>query len=194
MDSASTQRTCSGSTDTATCNITCKGEFYDLDGNAANGCEAEDAPVQATAATAVTLMLPNVNNGGNGSMPCSGSTNPCTHTAQVFSDARIHEAAPVSRQQGREDWYKLVATGAGGPNQVGACLGITNYPADNQYELCIGNDGVMTPTTCLSVQGGAASVCVAPPTAADAGTFYIKVRKLAGSTTTTNKYALFVQH
>jgi hypothetical protein len=192
MDSASTLRTCSSNTATGTCNITCRGEFYDLDGDATNGCEAEDQPPQDMVVTAVMIALPNVNN-GSGSTACDGATNPCTHAAQIYSDTRLHENAPTMRGLGREDWYQLVATGAGGSGQVGACLGITNFPADDRFEICIGDNGSTNPTTCATAIGSTPSTCVAPPTAADSGTFYIRLRKLSGSNTA-NKYALYVQH
>ncbi|HSD87710.1 MAG TPA: hypothetical protein VLB44_09345 [Kofleriaceae bacterium] len=193
MDNTGTQRTCSSATAMGTCNITCKGEFYDLDNDVSNGCEVEDQPIQDSTLLAVAINLPDVNNGGAGSTACNGATNPCTQVGQIYSDTRDHENAPVTRPLGREDWYKLVATGTGGPNKVGACLGITNFPTDTQYEVCIGNAGSATPTTCMAVQGGGNSVCVAPPTAADSGTFFIKLRKISG-TNTTNKYALYVVH
>ena len=192
MDSMSTMRTCSDPTPMGTCNIECLGEYYDLDGDASNGCEAQDLPVQDLDLTAVVLMLPDVDN-GTGSTPCDGATNPCTQTGQIYSDMRHHVNAPTMRPLGREDWYKVVAVGTGGPNQVAACLGITNYPADNQYQICIGNDGDFNPNTCMTATGGGASTCVSPPTAADSGTFYVKLSKLAG-TNTANQYALYVRH
>lgn len=190
MDTAGTRRTCMS----ATCGILCLGEWYDVDGDAANGCEAEDSPIQDTAAGAVLITLPNLNNGGGGALPCDGVTNPCTRAAQVYGDAREHDAAPTMRPLGREDWYKVVAiNGGSSSNQMTACLGITNFPTDNQYEVCIGNDGSTMPTTCMTAQGGGTSQCVAPPTAADQGTFYVKVRKIAGANTA-NKYALYLVH
>ena len=190
MDGASTQRTCSGSTSTATCGIVCGGEFYDVDGNAANGCEAEDVPVQDTAGTAVAIMLPNVT-GGTGA--CTGANNPCTQTGQIYGDARFHEEPPLSRVLGRDDWYVVTAVGAGAGGTMVACLGITNFPADNRYEVCIGNSGSTTPTSCMTVIGGGSSVCVSPPTPADAGTFFVRISKASGSLTL-NKYALYVSH
>jgi len=193
-DDAQTMRTCSGTTATATCGLLCKGEFYDVDGNAADGCELEDRPIQDSATTAVTVALPDVNNGGTGGMRCDGSTNPCTVSGQIYGDARTHEAPTPSRPMGREDWYKVTAVGTGTPNKVGTCLGISNFPADNQFEVCVGNDGDTNPATCMTATGGGASACVHPPTATDSGVFYVKVRKTAGTTNSPNKYALYLEH
>ena len=188
IDNAGTVRTCSNNA----CSFSCKGEFYDLDGDASNGCEAEDQPIQDATITAVKITLPDVNNGGTGSMPCNNTTNPCTKTAQVYSDTRTHENAPTSRPLGREDWFEVTATGNGGPNNVGACLNIGNYPTNNQYEVCISNNGSTSPTTCMTAQGGGASACVSPP-ATSAGVFFVRVKKIAG-TNTVNGYALYLVH
>jgi hypothetical protein len=157
-----------------------------------DGCEAEDLPIQDSSLTAVKITLPDVNNGGTGAMACNNATNPCTVAAQIYSDTRKHENAPTNRPLGREDWYEVTATGAGGPNNVGACLGITNFPADNQYEVCISNNGSANPTTCMTVQGSGPSACVAPP-ATSSGVFFVKVRKIAGMNTM-NDYALYLVH
>lgn len=191
-DSMSTQRICTTTTSQGTCDIVCQGEYYDLDGDLMNGCEAQDLPVQDLDLTAVEIDLPD-NNTGTGSNACDGTANPCTHAGQIYSDMRMHANAPTARPLGRDDWYKLVAVGNGGPNQVGACLGITNFPSDDMYQICIGNNGDFNPTTCKTAVGQGTSQCVSPPTAADSGTFYIKLSKLAGSNTA-NQYALYVVH
>jgi hypothetical protein len=188
VDNAGTLRTCTNST----CSFSCKGEYYDLNGDMMDGCEAEDLPIQDSSLLAVSIVLPDVNNGGTGAMPCNDATNPCTKTARIYSDTRKHENAPTNRPLGREDWFKVTANGAGSPNNVGACLGITNFPTDNQYEICISNSGSSNPTTCMTAQGGGTSACVSPP-ATSTGVFYLKVRKIAGMNTS-NDYALYLVH
>jgi hypothetical protein len=183
-DDAHTQRTCSDATPFGICGITCKGEFYDLDGSDANGCEAEDATVQDTEATAVAVSLPDAN--------------PKNIDGQMYGDGRPHDAAPVSRPFGRDDYYKVTATGTGSPsNTMTACLSITNFPADNTFEVCIKADGAASfaPASCKSVnpQSQSADRCVTPPGNPDIGTFFVRVRKTAGSNTA-NKYALYLVH
>src|SRR5262245_21867706 len=80
---ARTQPTGANATPSGTCDITCKGEFYDLDGNAANGCEAEDPKVQDTEATALPVALPDAN--------------PTTIQGLMYGDTREHDVPPVSR-------------------------------------------------------------------------------------------------
>ncbi len=190
-DNAGTLRRCTSATAAGTCDVTCAGEFYDLDGMLATGCEAEDAPAQDTATSAVDVTLPNAT-GGTGA--CNNAANPCTVAAQIHSDDRQHDVAPLSRTLGREDWFRVIAVGAGTANKMKACLNIGNYPADNTYEVCISDAGSAVPSTCgQATGGGGASACVNPPAMPDSGTFFVRIRKISG-TRTTNKYALYLEH
>jgi hypothetical protein len=188
MDSTGTQRTCSNSV----CDFICKGEYYDVDGQAANGCEAQDLPLQDSSITAVAVNLPNAFNTDLGV-----TGNPANIVSQVYGDSRTHDVAPTSRLTGREDWYKLTVTGGGsGSNGVTACLGITNFPSDDIFEVCLSESGSATfiNTDCKQVMGMMSSQCVAKAMAADeSGTYYARVRKISGSWTT-NQYALFLEH
>ena len=185
------QVTCSDATDTATCQLTCVGEYYDMDGNAANGCEALDEPVQDSAAAAVAVALPDTT-GGTGA--CTNANNPCTVVGQIYSDDRTHDAAPTMRTLGLDDWYVVTATGTGTPNHMSTCLNIGNYPADDNYQVCISANGSTMPTTCATaIGGGGASACVLAPANPDAGTFYIYIHKISG-TRTLNQYALYLEH
>jgi hypothetical protein len=182
LDDARSERTCSDATSAGTCGITCKGEAYDLDGQPANGCEAEDLPVQDTEATAVATALTGAN---------------LNVTAQIYGDGRPHDAAPTSRPLGREDWFKVTATG--GTSAMTACLSISNFPADNTYEVCISGDAQNTfPSgSCKAVTPASqtgAERCVSPPAPApSSGVFLVRIRKSNGSNTP-NKYALYLAH
>ncbi len=191
QDTSDTLRRCTAATEAATCEITCRAESYDVDGNATNGCEASDLPIQDSAASAVEVVLP----GGTGGMSlCDGATNPCTVSAQILSDGRVHESAPSARPLGRDDWFQVIATGVGSGATMTACLNIGNYPADNFYEVCISDAGSMTPTTCgVATGGGGASACVLPSGNPNDGVFYVRIRRMAG-TRTTNGYALYLEH
>ncbi len=185
------QETCSDGTASGTCVLTCVGEYYDMNGSAADGCEALDAPVQDSAATAVPVMLPNVT-GGTGT--CDNANNPCTIVSQIYSDDRMHDSAPTMRTLGRDDWFVITAVGAGTSGGMATCLNIANYPADDNYQVCISANGSTDPQTCATATGGGgASACVMAPGSPDAGTFYISVHKISG-TRTLNQYALFVEH
>jgi hypothetical protein len=190
MDDNATKRTCSG----ATCGYICRGEFYDVDGKAANGCEAQDLPIQNTASTAVTVLLPD--------MPLQASPgpnlNPTNAVSQIYGDMAEHEDVPTSRPDGREDWFKVVVTGAGASDRgVDACLGITSFPADNTFEVCLSANGLSSflPAGCKQAVGMGASVCVQQPMAADeSGIYFARVRRVSGATYSANKYALYLDH
>jgi hypothetical protein len=183
-----TKYTCSDATSSATCLITCLGEYYDLNGDASDGCEAQDLPVQDTAQAAKPISLPDANDP-------TFKTNPLNVVGYVYGDGRPHDAAPTSRPFGREDWYHVTAVGNGTGNGMGACLGITNFPPDDTFEVCISdNNGSTFPAAgCKTVKGGATSVCVTPTGTPNAGVYYVRVRKTDGSNTA-NGYALFLQH
>jgi hypothetical protein len=189
-DDATTSRTCSDATASAQCDILCHGEYYDLDGDPTNGCEALDAVIQDTPATAVPITLPDV-------VDPTYKTNPRNLVEQIYSDMRKHDAPPVLRPLGRDDYWAVTAVGVGDPNSgMAACLGITNYPADNQYQVCISDIGSTTfsPAGCGVAMGGQSSQCVTPPAMTDAGgPYYVRVHKVAG-TNTPLEYALFLTH
>jgi hypothetical protein len=122
--------------------------------------------------------------------------NPRNLPGYIYGDARTHETPPTARANGRADWYQVDAIGTGDPSTgVYACLGVTSLPTDAWFELCMADAGLQTFTSagCQAVQGGAPSVCVKPPARTDTGSYYVRVRKLAG-TNSLNAYALFLKH
>jgi hypothetical protein len=196
MDSAGTMRTCSSPAAFAVCDIICKGEWYDINGSISDGCEAQDLPLQDSTTTAVVINLPDT---ALNSSPQSNNTNPSNVVSQVYGDMRNHDVPPILRPNGREDWYRLNVTGGGATDRgVGACLGITNFPSNNTFEVCVSARGATSflPTTgCMQVTGGASSVCVHQAMAADeTGIYYARVRRLSGATYTQNGYALYLEH
>lgn len=173
---------CTDATPGGTCTLTCRAEFYDLDGKPENGCEAEDAIVQDTTASARPIAL-------------DATTRTANIAGKAYGDARPHEGVPLTRPNGREDWYHVTVTEAdAGAGAFGACLGITNFPSDDVFEVCTTDANASSFTNCDSlVKGGAASKCVKPTGNTDVGEYYVRVKKLSGSSTP-NQYALFVQH
>jgi hypothetical protein len=146
--------------------------------------------VQDSAQSAVAITLDDVVND-----PMQ-IRNPHNQIGFAYGDARRHESAPTTRPNGRADWYQVTVNGAGDPaHGMIACLGITNFPSDDWFELCISDDGESTfySAGCDAVQGGATSLCLNPPAMTDAGVYYVRVRKLNGSNTA-NGYALYLSH
>ncbi len=90
-----------------TCTFSCKGENYDVDKNAANGCEAADAPqgnhTQSAAAS-------------EGAVACYDGNGHTVHfTGTLLSDNRVHENPAVTgfdaATGSAPDWYSISATG-----------------------------------------------------------------------------------
>ena len=175
---AQTTYGCTDATPAGTCTVTCRGEFYDLDGKAENGCEIEDPVVQDSAATARNV-------------PLSGAS--ANVTGIVYSDTRPHEGVPFTRPNGREDWFHVLvpADDAGVGGGFGACLGITSFPADDTFEVCVTDAGGSAFSHCGTTSGGGLQKCIKP--GGDAGEYYVRVKKVSGSNTP-NAYALFVGH
>jgi hypothetical protein len=199
-DDSATLRTCSGVTAFATCDIICRGESYDLDGKLANGCEAQDLPIQDSETTAVPITLPATHGPATGDL--GGNGNPSNRLGQIYGDARMHESAPMLRPNGREDWWKLNVQGNGDSSKgVTACLGISNFPNDNVYEVCLSSQNavVFANADCKQVMGmvgdmAGTSQCVSHPmSSSEAGTYYVKIRRVMGSNTR-NQYALFIEN
>ena len=175
-DGATTVRLC----EAGECDLHCLLEFYDVNGSPHDGCEAEDVPVQDTPETAVEIDVAKTFN----------------HVGTIYGDDRVHDEPLPERPLGRDDRYAVTATGSGMAGGMVACLGITNFPADNMFEVCIGDPGDddLAAAACATATGGRDSQCVSPPAGGDEGGPYpIRVRKLAG-TNTDNGYALFLQH
>jgi hypothetical protein len=177
--------TCTDATSTATCDIECTGEHYDLDGNPTNGCEAEDLPIQDSATTAVPVMLPDAN--------------AKNIVAPMYGDKRQHDSDQAARMFGREDWYIVTASGASNASGMVACLSAVNFPSDDVLDVCITQNGSTTFDTAgcatYTLAADAGSACVQPNGMAsnDLGTFYVRVRRTAGASNA-NQYALYLRH
>ena len=92
-DSPTTARVCLSG---GICNIECKGEHYDVNGDHLDGCELEDdLPIHDVESAAKSL--------GN----VSDCNNKKSTTARMPSDQRRHQKAPVERELGRADWFSM---------------------------------------------------------------------------------------
>jgi hypothetical protein len=179
---AQTTYGCTDATPAGTCTLTCRGEFYDLDGKPDNGCEAEDAIVQDTAASARPITL-------------DATTKSASVQGKAYSDTRPHEVVPLTRPTGREDWYHVTVSvpDGGAAGAFSACLGIPTFPTDDVFEVCTTDANASAFGNCGQVKGGAAPMCVKPAGNADAGEYFVRVHKISG-TSTADPYALTVQH
>jgi hypothetical protein len=187
-DDPGSKRTCTDSSATAVCGMMCLGEFYDVDGKDDTGCEAEDAPVHDSEATALAIKLPDGND-------TTYKSNPLNVADHIYNDDRAHDGSPALRPLGREDWWKVTTVGVGAPGDMAACLGITNFPADDVFEVCISEPAStqFLTSSCKQVKGGAPSTCVSPANGTATGPYLVRVKKISGANTL-NAYALFLLH
>lgn len=185
VDDDRTSRQCNQ----GSCTLFCHGEFYDVNGALADGCEQEDLPVHDSALSALELHLPDVDDP-------ELATNPLDLSGAVYGDLRLHDP-PELRPLGREDWYRVTTEGIGRENiEMMACLGIVNFPESNRFEVCISDSGAshVENAACGVAAGGGDSTCVSPPEGGDlGGPYLVRVRKLEGENTDL-RYALFMAH
>ena len=173
QDSPSTTRLCVASK----CLIECMEESYDVNGSAADGCEAkDDEPIHDSKAAAKDL----------GTASDCGTTQ--TFTGVLPSDGRKHQKAPTDRPNGRADWFKLfIDDDPGCIIQADVKVSFKNLPGAASYRvttLYVCEGGKEMPMDVKTASGGA-EVAMAPSTVCtfigdDSGTLYIEVAKESG--------------
>lgn len=151
------------------CGFDCTGEFYDVDGEAANGCETEDSPT------------------GNHSLAQARNEGVVTgcdkgaFTEQIIghipSDRHRHPALPIRSNHTVEDWYAITPQAEGcepdldfrfitsGGTRSGQCFQATFFTNQNSYSLQTTGSGVVT-------LGPKSNAYTTP------STIYVKVEKL----------------
>jgi len=172
-DSPTTARVClSGK-----CDIQCKAESYDVNGDVADGCEAEDdLPIHDTTADAKSLGQ------------VSDCDNAVTTTAVTPSDDRLHLVAPTSRPGGRPDWYKLhIDDKAFCIVEAEVKVSLKSLPQSALYRAAaywVCDGGAELATDSKSGNGGG-ELLLNPTTTCttvgdDSGTLYVKVAQESG--------------
>jgi hypothetical protein len=89
---------------TKTCDFTCKGDNYDVNNNASDGCEVADLTNVHDQSIASYV----------GSFPCNDGSSQFHLTGRLPSDKRVHNPAPTnfsSTMGAAPDWYQLFASG-----------------------------------------------------------------------------------
>jgi hypothetical protein len=98
-DDQATIRSC----ENKTCGIKCRGDYYDVNENSTDGCEAKD-DVNANHSESQALDLGMIDD-------CNAGK---TVTGRLPSDNRAHEGDSSERKNGLPDYYKLVIDDTGG--------------------------------------------------------------------------------
>jgi len=179
-DDSATKRAC----ESGACTIHCKGDYYDVNGKASDGCEILDLfAAHTTEATAKDL----------------GSATDCDSVkktaATLLSDSRYHVMTPNSRKLGQFYWFKLAITdktlcalSASTKVDFAAMPSGAKYGARAHW-VCKKDSKVLS-STFKSAHGGK-SVTLSPKTDCagtdDGGTLLIRMSKVQGASSHTNK-------
>jgi hypothetical protein len=186
-DSPSTARVCLSSK----CDIQCKAESYDVNGDVADGCEADDdLPIHDTTAAAKSL--------GQVS-DCQDS--PVTATAVMPSDDRLHLVAPTARPSGRADWYKLhIDDKAFCVVEAEVKVSLKSLPPSALYRAVaywVCDSGAQLASESASGNGGG-ELLLNPSTTCttvgdDSGTLYIKISRDPGGAHSAASYTVEIK-
>jgi hypothetical protein len=168
---------CAGQTNTSDaqctngkCDMTCRGDDYDVDGSAANGCEiADEVPPGHTQQTAASL----------GNTTCNDTTSMNTFSAHVPSDARVHTNPTVTVFSGvvgaAPDWWSVFSSG-------GLCVDnyavtfTTSGGGNTQCYRCTIQTNIMSQSVTVS-GSGSGTMSSGSGSYSDNSTIYFKIEK-----------------
>lgn len=115
-----------------TCTFSCRGDNYDVDGDPANGCEAQYTFGNHTQGTATPLD----------DMDCD-DPNRVTPSRTIYSDARTHESPAISAfnlaSGAAPQWWVINATGGTCNTDLDVTLNVTGGTG-NCYKLSVKTD------------------------------------------------------
>jgi hypothetical protein len=131
--------------------LTCGASTYDVNGSAADGCEAVDDAVAGHTQSTATARP---------SQGCSDTTTSSINGARVVSDARPHSPSPpgfVGAVGAAPDWYSVLATGGtlcannygvtivtSGGSSAGACYSVTLITDRTTVSMAVSGSGSNT--------------------------------------------------
>lgn len=173
------------------CDIHCRGDYYDVDGKEANGCEALDSlAAYSTEQTAKNLGLTD---------DCAGATKV---VGDVLSDDRYHTSTAKSGKLGTWRFFKLTIT-----DKLGCALSgkttfdLTKLPSTNQYRVdawyVCQQSGKKLNAAGGSLYGGQ-SKSFSPDTSCttmgdDSGTLYLRIYKWSGTAHSSQDFTITVE-
>ncbi len=151
------------------CTFSCKGEAYDVNADASDGCEVSDTPsANHTSSAAVGL----------GSFSCSDSSSAQNFSGRLPSDARVHESPAVAGFDGASgsapDFFSLDATGGLCTNNLNLTLTMTGAALATCYQLTAVTD--QGTYSCATAQG-TCSITNGSGSYSDGTTISISVKK-----------------
>ncbi|MCB9557045.1 MAG: hypothetical protein H6707_13135 [Deltaproteobacteria bacterium] len=175
LDNAGTARVCNA----GQCEIQCKGEYYDVNGQVSDGCEYQDKAIHSSEQLALDVGTYN-----------DSASQFRRDGFRLASDDRLHLVAPTDRSNGRPSYFKMgIKDTTFGTLNGWARLDLSNMPAGASYELWgvyVCSNGKKLASETKTANGGQ-KITVNPPDdcgsfalANDDGTLLVRVRKLSG--------------
>jgi len=159
------------------CDIECKDEYYDVNGDAQDGCElADDLPIHDG---------PNATKNLGSVEDCDNAQ---TAAARIPSDDRNHQKAPTERKLGRADWFSLhIADKSFCIMEVDVTFNLAKLPSAATFRLTVNylcdNHANTTPVT-RTVKGGTSTTLSADTGCTsmsdDSGKVQIGIERLSG--------------
>jgi hypothetical protein len=154
----------------ATCGISCRGDHYDIDGSAANGCEAAD--LQAGNHDQTTPSpFPNTS--------CDDSSSQNSFSGHLLSDTRVHTNPTVSAFNpaagAAPHWYQVHSSGGLCTDDYSVTLTTTGGPAVPCYAATIITDKITDKVTVTGA--GSNTISGSGGSYSDGSTIYFKVEK-----------------
>lgn len=176
VDNAGSERIC----EKGQCTWTCKGEYYDVNGDISDGCEVQDdIPVHEKSQDA--HLIAKVED-------CDDLQ---SISAKMPSDDGDHAEAPASRKKGRADWFTLeIADKAFCQVEADITFDFSQFPASTEfhvkaYYLCDSNKKLAEIDDYVD---GGESLTLTPNTGCtifsatdDSGAVFISVEKIGGA-------------
>jgi hypothetical protein len=156
---------------TSTCGISCRGDNYDIDGSAANGCEVAD-PDAANHVQSAATAFP--------STDCSDSSSQNSFGGLILSDTRPHlnpaVAAFDAKVGAAPHWFSVYSSGGAlCEDDFALSLTVTGGGAVPCYTATILTD--KTSSTITATGSGSASSSGPAGSYSDGSTIYFKVEK-----------------
>jgi hypothetical protein len=157
-----------------TCGITCRGDNYDVDGNAANGCEVPD-PQPSNHEQATATSFPQTD--------CNDSTSANSFSSQLLSDTRVHRNPSVtgflSDVGAAPHWYSVFDSGGFCENDYALTFTTSGGANVACYVATIITDKIINSVTTTGAGTGMISGGIG--SYSNNSTIYFKVEKICSS-------------
>jgi hypothetical protein len=157
--------------DSHKCDLSCQGEFYDVNGLPSDGCEVPDVPIDKHTQTKAI---------DQGSFSCNDGSSTQNIDGRVPSDVRVHENPTFdgfnTTVGAAPDWFKIGASGGVCTDDANFDLQMNNVKQKNCYRLTLITN--KQTQACGTDSNGHCSIGNGAGSYSDGSTIYLTVEKL----------------